>query len=273
MKKMDKIGYGLIGTLLILLSFSSCMEESGFEIVWDGLEVEFEGAALPNHTVREVVFQGNQQSNHVDESLIRINLVGAQISSPVNVIIGIDPASTAVQGVHYRMETTEVTIPANSSFVDLPVEILTSNLDAAEEPDLILTIIDAGDVKISVNYRSVTIQIRLACPSDLAGTYNTVNVGTGGTLNYEVVITEIEPLTYRISDITGGLYSLVYGMEDNPAIFTDLCNILTIFDQPDVVFGQDVFNGTGRVNADGTITISWENGSEDSGVTTLTKVD
>ena len=273
MTKRNKIGYGLMGIGLILLSFASCMEKSGFEIVWDGLEVEFEGASLPNHTMTEVVFQENQQSNRTDETLLRINLVGAQISVPVNVIIGIDTASTAVQGVHFRLKTTEVTIPANSSFVDLPVEILTSNLDAAEEPNLVLTIIDAGDVKISANYRSVTLQIRLACPSDLAGTYNTVNVGTGGTLNYQVVITEIEPLTYRISDITGGLYSLGYGMEDNPAIFTDLCNTLTIFDQPDVVFGQDVFNGTGRVNPDGTITISWENGSEDSGVTTLTKVD
>jgi hypothetical protein len=259
--------------IIISLATAGCMDESGFGILWEGLEVEFEGAALPNNTITEVVFQNNQQNNQTDQTLLRINLVGRQLDVPVNVIVGIDTASTAVRGVHFNMEETEITIPANSSFVDLPIEILTGNLDPNESPDLVLNIIDAGDVKISSNYRSVTLQIRVACPSDLAGLYNTVNVGTGGTINYQVTITEIEPLTYRISDITGGVYSQVYGSDDNPAVFTDLCNVLTILDQPDLVFENDVFNGTGRVNPNGTITITWENGKEDSGVMTLTKVN
>lgn len=254
-------------------TLSGCMEESGFEILWEGLEVEFEEAALPNHTVTEVVFLDNSPGRQNDKKLLRINLVGPQVDRPVELTIGVDTASTAVQGVHYRLETTAVAIPPNSSFVDFPVEILTGNLAASESPDLILNIIDAGDVRISTNYKSVTLQIRLACASDLAGTYRTVNVGTGGTLNYQVTITEIEPLTYRISDITGGLYSLVYGEDDNPAIFTDLCNELTIFDQPDIVFGNGKFNGTGRVNQNGTLTISWSNENEESGVTTLTKIN
>src|SRR5690606_40007927 len=109
-------------------------------------------------------------------------LVGTQLDVPVNVLIGIDTSSTAVQGVHYNLPDTEIPIPANSSFVDVPIDILTSNLDAAESPDLVLNILDAGDVKISANYRSVTLRIRVACPSDLSGNYNTVTVGTEGTL-------------------------------------------------------------------------------------------
>lgn len=263
----------LVPLVMVFVALVGCMEESGFKIFWEGLEVEFEGAALPDQTITEVVFQEAEGRNQVDQISIRINLVGAHIDSPVDIMIGIDTASTAVQGVHYRMASTLVTIPANSSFVDLPIDILTGNLDASESPDLVLNIIDAGDVKISENYKSVKLQIRLACASDLAGTYNTVNVGTGGTLNYQVTITEIEPLTYRISDITGGVYALYYGAEDNPAIFTDLCNVLTIFDQPDVVFEGDKFNGTGKVNADGTLTITWHNENEDSGTTTLTKIN
>ena len=265
--------YSFLAVLATFVAFTGCMEESGFDIVWEGSEVEFEGAALPNQAISEVVFVDNQLNNQVDVAMVRINLVGDQIATPVEVIIGIDTSSTAVQGVHYRMETTAVTIPPNSSFVDLPVEILTDNLDASETPDLVLKIIDAGDVKVSTNYKTVTLQIRVACPSDLAGNYTTVNVGTGGVLNYQVTITEIEPLTYRISDITGGYYSLALGADDNPAIFTDLCNVLSIVDQADVVFGEDKFNGTGSVNPDGTITISWHNESEESGVTTLTKIN
>lgn len=259
--------------MAVSLSVSGCMEDSGFKILWEGREVEFEAAALPNRAFTEVVFQDNSQNNPSDLTLLRINLVGAQVNEEITLSIGVDPSSTAVQGVHYRMERTDITIPPNSSFVDFPIEILTANLATEEAPDLVLNIIEAGNVKVSSNYGSVTLQIRLACASDLAGTYRTVNVGTGGTLNYQVTITEIEPLTYRISDITGGLYSLVYGAEDNPAVFTDLCGELTVFDQPDLVFGNDKFNGTGRVNTDGTIVISWENENEDSGVTTLTRIN
>jgi len=265
--------YGLFTVLATLVAFTGCMEESGFNIVWEGLEVEFEGAALPNQAISEVVFLDNPHSSQVDMAMVRINLVGAQIDAPVEVIVGIDTSSTAVQGVHYRLETTAVTIPPNSSFVDLPVEILTDNLDASESPDLVLKIIDAGDVKISTNFKTVTLQIRVACPSDLAGDYTTVNVGSGGTLNYQVTITEIEPLTYSISDITGGFYALEKNVNDNPAIFTDLCNVLSIVDQPDVVFEENKFNGTGSVNPDGTITISWHNENDESGVTTLTKIN
>lgn len=262
-----------LGLIAVLLCISGCMEESGFEILWEGREVEFEAASLPNQTVTEVVFQDNSQSSQNDLTLLRINLVGAQVNEEVTLSIGVDPSSTAVQGVHYRMERTDITIPPNTSFVDFPIEILTANLATEESPDLVLNIIDAGNVKVSDNYGSITLQIRVACASDLAGTYRTVNVGTGGTLNYQVTITEVEPLTYRISDITGGVYALLYGSEDNPAVFTDLCGELTIFDQPDLVFGNDKFNGTGRVNADGTIVISWENENEDSGVTTLTPIN
>src|SRR5690554_825965 len=264
--------YGLCILMAIAVTWG-CMEDSGFEIVWEGKEVEFEAASLPNKTLTEVVFQDSQQPNQNDQVWLRINLVGAQITAPVELVMGIDTSSTAVQNVHFRLESTTITIPPNSSFVDFPVEILTDNLAPTELPDLTLNIIDAGDIKISANYGSVTLQIRVACPSDLAGTYRSVTVGTGGTLNSQVIITEIEPLTYRISDITGGLYSQIFREEDNPAIFTDLCNELTVFDQPDVVFGNDKFNGTGRVNPDGTITITWSNEKEDSGTTILTRIN
>src|SRR5690606_19626126 len=112
-----------------------------------------------------------------------------------------------------------------------------------------------------------------ACSCCLAGIYRTVNAGTGGTFNRQASITQVEPLTYRISDTTGGLYAVKYGGEANPAIITDLSNDLPGFAQSVVVFGSNRFNGTGRVNANGTITISWSNESDESGVTTLTTID
>ncbi|WP_114749146.1 DUF4843 domain-containing protein [Pleomorphovibrio marinus] len=261
----------LVLSLLFMVGmFSSCMEESGFTILWEGHEVEFEEASRPNGTITRIFTK--ESDNQVDETTVRINLVGAHVDQPIELLIAADPESTAIPGVHYSLPSTTYTIAPNSSFIDVPISILTGNLGTDEDPNLILQILDAGDTKISANYKSVTIEIRLACPSDLAGTYNTVNVGTGGTVNYQVTITEIEPFTYRISDITGGVYSQVYGGEDNPAIFTELCGVISIVDQPDVVFGGDVFNGTGTVDANGVIRITWSNGSEDSGTTTMTRV-
>jgi len=125
--------------------------------------------------------------------------------------------------------------------------------------------------------------VNFTCESDLAGTYDTVTDGgtgdgSGGTaspfsgLAYQVTITEVSAGVYEVSDITFGLYPVGYGDGENPAQFTDICNSITVTDQPDVVYGGDVFNGTGTVNGDGTITISWSNGYGDNGVTTLTKV-
>lgn len=260
-------------SLLSLLVYTSCMEESGYTILWEGFEVEFEEASRPNGAVQRIFTKNS--NNQVDQSTVRVNLVGAHVDQAIPITIGVDPLSSAVLGVHYRLPTMEVTIAPNTSFIDVPIEILTGNLGSDESPDLILRILDAGPTKISANYNTVTVEIRLACPSDLAGRYSTVNTGTGGTINSEAVITEIEPFTYRISDITGGVYSQVFGGEDNPAIFTELCDVITIVDQPDVVFGSPGFNGTGRVNADGTIRITWNNGDEedsDSGVTILTPI-
>jgi hypothetical protein len=266
--KLHKI-LGLTFMLGVLLSMSSCMEESGFTILWEGMEVEFNDASLPNSTIQKIVTQST--NNQIDQETVRINLVGRQVDVPIEIEVGVDPSSTAIAGVHYRLDDNRFTIPANSSFVEIPVEILTGNLASDEFPDLVLRIIDAGETKVSTNYNQLTIEIRLSCPSDLAGTYTTITVGSFGTINYQVTITELEPFTYRISDITGGVYSQVYGEEDNPAVFSELCGEITMSEQADNVFDGGVFTGSGRLNADGTIRISWENEvAELSGVTTLT---
>jgi len=261
--------FGFALVLGLLLGITSCMEESGFTIVWEGLEVELAEASLPNGTIKKIVTKTT--NNQIDQDKVRINLVGRQVNAPVEVELGVDPSSSAIAGVHYRLENNKFTIPANSSYVDVPLEILTSNLASNELPDLILKIIDAGETKISTNYHQVTIEIRLSCPSDLAGTYTTVTVGSFGTINYQVTITELEPFTYRISDITGGVYSQLYGEDDNPAVFAELCGDITMADQADNVFDRAVFTGSGKLNADGTIRITWENEvAELSAVTTLT---
>lgn len=116
--------------------------------------------------------------------------------------------------------------------------------------------------------------VAFSCTSEIPeGTWNSVTTGTAGTnVPYTVTITETAvDGVYDISDITFGLYANGYGSSDNPAQFSDVCDIISVTNQPDVVYGGDVFNGTGTLNGDGTITLTWSNGYGDNGVTTLTK--
>lgn len=115
--------------------------------------------------------------------------------------------------------------------------------------------------------------VAFSCVSDLAGTYEAVTSGSiGADYPYEVTLTETATSgVYEVSDITFGLYPDGYGASENPANITDVCDNITLKDQPDTVYGGDVFNGTGKVNGDGTISLTWSNGYGDNGVTTLTK--
>ena len=171
-------------------------------------------------------------------------------------------------------------------FSDVPINgnVLTpEELEPGDKWEFRYTIVMQDGRELTPGRGDNVTQVNFTCLSDIAGTYNTVTDGgtgdgSGGTassftdLTYQVTITELSAGTYEISDITGGLYAQIYSSSDNPAEFIDICNNITIDAQPDVVFGGDEFNGTGTVNGDGTITITWSNNYGDNGVTTLTQV-
>jgi len=268
--KSNKI-YIVFAFLFASLATTACFDDQGFDILWDGLEIEFQDASLPSNG--PLISNLRLNDDQVDSYNIRVNVVGAQQTAPITVNFVVDETSTAIEGVHYRLAANSVTIPAGESFAVVPLEVLTGNISPAEAPNLVLRITDTGGIKLSPRYNTVTHRLRSSCPSDLVGTYNTVNVGTGGTINSQVEITRVAGTTdrYLLSDITGGVYRLYYGDDDNPGEIVDFCNTLSLTDQPDVVYGDDLFNGTGTVNPDGTMTLSWSNGYGDYGVTTFTR--
>ena len=117
----------------------------------------------------------------------------------------------------------------------------------------------------------------VSCPSDLAGTYTVLSSGSStdsgtppGTnpivdYPYTVVVTDNGGGNYTISDGFAGLYILwyeSYGISSEyPGNFTDICGELSgSWVEP---FGTDV-TLTGMVNPDGTLSISWINGYDDT---------
>ena len=76
---------------------------------------------------------------------------------------------------------------------------------------------------------------------------------------------------YNFSDITGGLYLLLYGAADQPAEVEDACGDLSINGQPDTIFGGDTFDGTGTITDIDNFTLSFANGWGDQGDVVYTR--
>ncbi len=91
----------------------------------------------------------------------RVNLVGAQNPNPVRVFFATFAGSTAVENVHYKTLNGELTIPANSNFGEMEVEILNPGPPAVAGPVDLNIILTGGDngVTSSVNYRVISLRI------------------------------------------------------------------------------------------------------------------
>ncbi|MDO8967953.1 MAG: hypothetical protein Q8S14_01650 [Algoriphagus sp.] len=280
--KINKL-YSII-LLFMMGTLVSCMEESDFDKVWDGSEVEFDASTLPNGVTQNFV---RLNATQTDQANLQINLVGAAQSTPVTVTVEADPTSTAVQGVHYTLASNTVTIPAGQVIAQLPVTVLTGNIQPTETPNLVLNITSANGAKVSVNYKSLTYRIRVICPSALVGSYTVLwrvlNLGDGSggvaqtATNFTIAAFPTISLTstatgvYTMSDMSFGMYPGLYQDTAPTGTFTDRCNVLTGASTNRDRY-NDPFTITGTSTpADGKILITWKNTYGDGGTVELTK--
>ncbi|MFN3997006.1 DUF4843 domain-containing protein [Algoriphagus sp.] len=280
--KINKL-YSVI-LLFLMGAMASCMNESDFDKVWDGMEVEFDASTLPNGVTQNFIRMNAMQT---DQANLQINLVGAAQTTPVTVTVEADPTSTAVNGVHYTLASNTVTIPAGQVIAQLPVTVLTGNILPTETPNLVLKITSANGAKVSVNYNSLTYRIRVICPSALTGSYDvlwrTLNLGdgTGGVAqtatNFTIAgfstisLTSTATGVYTMSDMSFGMYPGLYSDTAPTGTFTDRCNVLT-----GAAANRDRYNDPFTLSgvstpADGKIVITWSNTYGDGGTVELTK--
>src|SRR6476619_3108985 len=139
MSNMKKFGCYLI--LLALVSFfTGCVKNE--EPVFTAPVVEMDAAAwnansvgvtYPILTRMPAAGRASSSANTADSIItrrsgsvqLRVNLVGAQRNTATDVTYTVDQtASTAVAGTHYAPLSGTVTIPANSSFGYINIQIL-----------------------------------------------------------------------------------------------------------------------------------------------------
>ncbi len=135
----------------------------------------------------------------------------------------------------------------------------------------------------------ITPQAPLFSASDwIAESVICVGDGSGGCDpdNSDIPVTHAVSITpgdagneFNLSDITGGLYEQLYEAADNPVLVNaDFeTNELFVIDQDDVVYGGDVFNGSGTFTVeDGVLVefeLEWSNGWGDAGETVFTRAE
>ncbi|MBK6265011.1 hypothetical protein JKA74_08175 [Marivirga sp. S37H4] len=277
MKKLLYIVY-----IAILIPFlTGCFDEAGTNKILteqiDGF-VEIEEASGSKNSTKNIV--AVPDGENVMES-ISIAFGGAVSSSAVEVTYEVDTeASTAIEGVDFVMITgNTVTIPSGEYTVPVEFEVIDDNLDP-DNPVSIVFRITSSTVDILEKYSEAVVTLAVECPapSSIYGTYNVVTTetspaGCSGVTNV-VEISEVDGSTVNLnfSDLTGGLYANCYGEDDNPGVVIYACGDLQMVDQPDVVYGGDIFNGSGSYNsATETLTISWSNGYGDAGTSVFTK--
>jgi len=221
------------------------------------------------------------EAGQVEVSTVVVSVIGEAPSSDLNLTVSVAESSTAVQGLHYRLPSEQVTISAGEYSAELSYEIL---LDGFEGPDdvrnLNLTLGGAATEGVSPSDLTANVALGITCPipASVYGTYSVTTVdtnpaGCSGVTN-EVTLTAVEESTtgIQITDITGGLYKNCYGAEDNPGQIIYNCGNITVSGIVDVVYGDDEFNGQGSYDlSNNTMVITWSNGFGDSGTSTFVK--
>ena len=167
-------------------------------------------------------------------SNIRAQLIAAQRATPVNFTFEILPSSTAIANLHYTVSGNTGTIPANSSFGDLPIMILPDNIEPGEVLRLNIRV-TGGDLGVTEAFGTVNYTIQVLCPNTIPLNRTwTVTIldgafGAAGTSRNDVTITDAGDGTLLISDITAGVLPALGCCDpDESANILNICDVITI---------------------------------------------
>lgn len=176
--------YKLLMFIGLLAFVSACYDDQGADILLDNVAVlEIDEATTDTGLDISKSYNRVTDGNRIKDS-IRVNLVGPQKNTSINVPFSIDPASTAVAGTHYAMITANsVTIPANSSFGFIYFEVIDDNILPDEIWKLKFSLIgNDANATVSSQYGVFTRSIRTLCPfnrENFLATYSTDELGYG----------------------------------------------------------------------------------------------
>jgi hypothetical protein len=261
--------------LLIPAIFTAC------DVVNSDLESEFVFESFVGTSASQLAVAENDPSG---SAAIGFILTGP--AQTTDIVIELAVTTTGdISGVTLPAGTS-VTIPAGEFTASYTVAFTDNGLPDGDKTISVAIVSASGASVATEDTERTSVNLLIAdddcdIPS-LVGRFSVVTTATNPAgcdgVENTVEISLVEDLgdfkyTYQLTDVTGGLYLNCYGASgDNPGqISTDVFGI-TMVDQPDVVYGGDVFNGSGSLDCDGNLVIEWSNGYGDAGTSTFTQL-
>jgi hypothetical protein len=209
-------------------------------------------AGFPEATTTASIPVDGTVQTYEAEILVNGPTVG-NLQGDVSMDFSVDPASTAVEGIHYQpLESTSITLTDSGNYLGLiPINIITGNIPEPPVTKTLILNIDGiqtseGTVVLSGNKSSVVININYSCFSDLAGVYTATINGTPYTVNVEQT-GQGEYIADNLAPLTDAGYPVA------PFTFSDLCDVITVTGFPAYT---NELTGAGTVNEDGSITFT-----------------
>lgn len=171
------------------------------------------------------------------------------MTSDVTLTIGVDPTSTAIEGTHFALPSSTVTLSASDNYLGFfPITLLTEGIDAPLDPEevpvLRLLVTDGSSSDNIINNGTpITINFAYLCFSDLAGLYDlTLDRSNGASVFFPgEEIFEVGTGYYK----TTSIYRWAVGSiaPDHGFNFFDVCGVISVPDQDlaQGFYGNDVY--------------------------------
>lgn len=173
-----KTKFNLLFVLALSFLATSCLVDD--EVATDSYS---EGSNLVGFTSASRTLSGIADGSEYDFS-VNLSLTGPTSettqSGDIEVMVSVDPASTAIEGTHFVLPSTTTTLTKDGNYIgSLPITLITTGIvpPLAENPVLILNVEDVNGNNVIVNGRTgtVTLTIIYQCFADLGGTYSVTN--------------------------------------------------------------------------------------------------
>jgi hypothetical protein len=263
---MKKIKYILI--FMISTSFlTSCFDDE------TGLELNDQGNNVAGFTnARENV--SKIASGDEYQIALKMKLEGPTVmdlSTDITVTFAAAAGSTAIEGVHYRIDNPTTTLSKANNYLGYgQITMLTAGITAplaGPSPVLVLMATATnGDNKVVASGKPVSVTLNYACDSNLDGRYSVVTLRDGGQISPYSTVDFVKTGVgeYRTSKV--GHWGDIGG---TPGFtFYDVCGVITVpkqdlvalySNQVEGVLGQSsVDENTGIITITYTIKSTWE---------------
>lgn len=229
-----KLNFKYASIALVVFTLTSCVIDD--DVVLDDIT----GPNLASFTQSSKVLSGIANGEEYDDNIV-LEVKGPtveEMDGDVEVTVSVDPASTAIEGTHFRLDSKTITLREEDNYIGkLPITLLTEGIVAPldESPVLVLNVESATGENVINNGKPLNINLNYLCNSKLAGDYNVTlryvagYLGIDQTSTFTDTFVETGTGEYRTGRVGHWEAATLGG--DPGMTFYDICNKITIPEQ------------------------------------------